>query len=147
MDFTWTEEQTSMRAQAYKFGKEVVAPRSAEMDEKEELDWDAWKQAAEFGFQGMVVPQKYGGLDLDPLTICITMEGLGHGSRDVGFVTSGTFSPTFKKPLAMALVEAAVTTGELAVDIRGKAVAGRIVSFPFLSARTKGDPRAARTLS
>lgn len=67
--------------------------------------------------------------------------------RDVGFVTSGTFSPTFKKPLAMALVEAAVTTGELAVDIRGKAVAGRIVSFPFLSARTKGDPRAARTLS
>ncbi len=81
MDFSWTEEQTSMREQAYKFGKEVVAPRSAEMDEKEELDWDAWKQAAEFGFQGMVVPQKYGGLDLDPLTICITMEGLGHGSQ------------------------------------------------------------------
>ena len=88
MDFSWTEEQTSMREQAYKFGKEVVAPRSAEMDEREELDWDAWKQAAEFGFQGMVVPQKYGGLDLDPLTICITMEGLGHGCRDVGFVTS-----------------------------------------------------------
>jgi alkylation response protein AidB-like acyl-CoA dehydrogenase len=88
MDFTWTEEQTSMREQAYKFGKEVVAPRSAEMDEKEELDWDAWKQAADFGFQGMVVPQKYGGLDLDPLTICITMEGLGHGSRDVGFITT-----------------------------------------------------------
>ncbi len=88
MDFSWTDEQIAMREHAYKFGREVVAPRSAEMDEKEELDWEAWKQAAEFGFQGMVVPQKYGGLDLDPLTICITMEGLGHGSRDVGFVTS-----------------------------------------------------------
>jgi alkylation response protein AidB-like acyl-CoA dehydrogenase len=88
MDFSWTEEQQAMRAQAYKFGKEQVAPRSAEMDEKEELDWDAWKAAAEFGFQKMLVPQTYGGLDLDPLTICITMEGLGHGCRDVGFVTA-----------------------------------------------------------
>ncbi len=88
MDFTWTEEQKAMREQAYKFGKEVVAPRSAEMDEKEELDWDAWKQAAEFGFQGMMVPKEYGGLGLDPLTICITMEGLGHGCRDIGFITS-----------------------------------------------------------
>ena len=88
MDFSWTDEQLAMREQAYKFGKEEVAPKSAEMDEKEELDWDAWKKAAEFGFQGMLVPKEYGGLDLDPLTICITMEGLGHGSRDVGFVTS-----------------------------------------------------------
>ncbi len=88
MDFSWTEEQQAMRDQAFKFGREQVAPRSAEMDEKEELDVAAWKAAAEFGFQKMMVPQAYGGLDLDPLTICITMEGLGHGSRDVGFVTS-----------------------------------------------------------
>jgi len=88
MDFSWTEEQVAMRAQAYRFGKEVVAPRSAEMDAREELDWDAWKKAAEFGFQGMVVPREYGGTDLDALTICVTMEGLGHGSRDVGFMTS-----------------------------------------------------------
>ncbi|MEW6443904.1 MAG: acyl-CoA dehydrogenase family protein [bacterium] len=88
MDFSWTSEQLAMRDQAYKFGKEVVAPRSAEMDAKEELDRDAWTKAADFGFQRMLVPEKYGGLDLDPLTICITMEGLGHGSRDVGFVTS-----------------------------------------------------------
>jgi len=88
MDFTWTDEQLAMRDQAYRFGREVVAPRSAEMDAREELDWNAWKKAAEFGFQGMVVPREYGGLDLDPLTICVTMEGLGHGSRDVGFLTS-----------------------------------------------------------
>jgi alkylation response protein AidB-like acyl-CoA dehydrogenase len=88
MDFSWTSEQLAMREQAYKFGKEVVAPRSAEMDEKEELDREAWKRAADFGFQRMLVPEEHGGLNLDPLTICITMEGLGHGSRDVGFVTS-----------------------------------------------------------
>ncbi len=88
MDFSWTEEQLAMREQAYKFGRDVVAPNSAEMDKKEELDINAWKKAAEFGFQGMVVPKEYGGLDLDPLTICITMEGLGHGCRDHGFLVS-----------------------------------------------------------
>ncbi len=88
MDFTWTEEQLAMREQAYKFGKEIVAPRSAEMDAKETLDWDAWHKAAEFGFQGMLVPKEYGGLGLDALTVCITMEGLGHGCRDIGFLTS-----------------------------------------------------------
>ena len=61
-------------------------------------------------------------------------------------MTSGTFSPTLKKPLAMALVDSRRPDGELAVDIRGKDIACRTVSFPFLSARTKGDPRAERTL-
>ncbi len=96
-----------MRDQAYKFGKEVVAPNSAEMDEKEELDWEAWKKAAEFGFQGMMIPQKYGGIGLDPLTICYTMEGLGHGCRDVGFLTSlGTHMVICEIPILEAGTEA-----------------------------------------
>jgi aminomethyltransferase len=66
--------------------------------------------------------------------------------REIGRVTSGTFSPTLKKPLAMALVEAPLPEGKLAIDIRGREIACRMVSFPFLSARTKGDPRANRTL-
>jgi aminomethyltransferase len=87
--------------------------------------------------------------------VCLEVTGKGiarQGARvlrdglEVGTVTSGTYSPTFKKPLAMALVEAGLAEGELAVDIRGRDVACRLVSFPFLSARTKGDPRAARSL-
>ena len=65
--------------------------------------------------------------------------------RDVGYVTSGTFSPTLKKPLALALVEAGVPDGDLVIDIRGKGVEARTTAFPFLSARTKGDPLARRT--
>ncbi len=51
----------------------------------------------------------------------------------VGVVTSGTFSPTLQKPIAMAYVlphcAAAGTT--LAVDVRGKAEAARVVGLPF----------------
>jgi aminomethyltransferase len=87
--------------------------------------------------------------------VCLEITGRGiarqdarvlHGDRDVGYVTSGTFSPTLQKALALALVAAETPEGELDVDVRGKRVAARVTAFPFLPARTKGDPRAARSL-
>ncbi len=65
----------------------------------------------------------------------------------MGFVTSGTFSPTLKQALALALVAADAADGAFAVDVRGKDLPCRTVPFPFLPARTKGDPRAERPLS
>jgi aminomethyltransferase len=88
--------------------------------------------------------------------VCLEVTGRGiarqgarvlHAGSDVGYVTSGTFSPTLKKPLALALVAADVPDGALVVDIRGRLIDCHTVAFPFLAARTKGDPRAERTLS
>jgi aminomethyltransferase len=69
------------------------------------------------------------------------------GDRDVGHVTSGTFAPTLQKKLAMALVAADTPEADLSVEVRGKRLATRPVTLPFLAARVKGDPHAARTLS
>jgi aminomethyltransferase len=55
------------------------------------------------------------------------------GDKAIGQVTSGTFSPTFEKPLAMAYVQpeyAAVGT-ELMIDIRGRNEPARVVKLPF----------------
>jgi aminomethyltransferase len=54
-------------------------------------------------------------------------------STAVGEVTSGTFSPTFNKPIAMAYVnrEHATVGGELTIDIRGSAEPARVVKLPF----------------
>ena len=51
----------------------------------------------------------------------------------VGAVTSGTFSPTLQKSLAMALVKptAASSSSDLFVDIRGKREPARVVALPF----------------
>ena len=53
--------------------------------------------------------------------------------KPVGEVTSGTFSPTLNKPIAMAYVdrEQAAVGAELAIDIRGSAEPARIVKLPF----------------
>jgi aminomethyltransferase len=55
------------------------------------------------------------------------------GGASVGAVTSGTFSPTLEKPIAMAYVRrdvAAVGT-DLAIDIRGKSEPAQVVELPF----------------
>jgi aminomethyltransferase len=53
--------------------------------------------------------------------------------RPVGEVTSGTFSPTLDKPIAMAYVEPAASKPEteLGVDIRGRQEPARVVKLPF----------------
>ena len=59
-------------------------------------------------------------------------------ATNIGEITSGTFSPTLQKPIAMAYVQPqfAAIGAELAVDIRGSVEQARVVKLPFYS-RTK----------
>ncbi|MGG3892929.1 glycine cleavage system aminomethyltransferase GcvT [Geobacillus stearothermophilus] len=60
------------------------------------------------------------------------------GSAEVGFITTGTQSPTLKKNIGLALVTADVAAaGQVVeVDIRGKRLKAKIVPIPFYK-RTK----------
>jgi aminomethyltransferase len=117
------------------------------------IGWAVKLKKDDFVGRAALVRQKSEGIPRRIVCLEVTGRGIARQDarvlcegKDVGLVTSGTFSPTLKKPLAMALVDAVLPEGELAVDIRGREIACRIVSFPFLSARTKGDPRSERTL-
>ena len=93
------------------------------------------------------VPRKLVGLEV--LGGPIAREGavVMAGDQEAGFVTSGTFAPTLKKKLALALIKSEFADADLTVDVRGKRLAGNTVAIPFLAARVKDDPRAERTLS
>ena len=58
---------------------------------------------------------------------------LSHDGQAVGAVTSGTYSPTLGKPIAMAMVSAAAADvgTRLSADVRGTAIAGTVVELPF----------------
>ncbi len=60
-----------------------------------------------------------------------------HADHAIGRVTSGTFTPTLAKSIAMAYVPAefAQPGTQLAVDIRGQQVAARVVKLPFYKRR------------
>ena len=60
-------------------------------------------------------------------------------ARMSGYVTSGAYSPTFKKGLAMAMLSVDATQPENDVDvvIRDKKVKAKIVKLPFYDKKVK----------
>jgi aminomethyltransferase len=68
------------------------------------------------------------------------MAVLSPGGTQVGEVTSGTFSPTLRKGIGLALISTSSGIGEgdeLVVDVRGRTSAVRVVKPPFVEIHTR----------
>ena len=59
------------------------------------------------------------------------------GERKIGEVTSGTFSPCLKKPIAMGYVETPLSKAgtEISLKIRGKMQKAEVTKMPFVESR------------
>ncbi|HEV3006254.1 MAG TPA: glycine cleavage system aminomethyltransferase GcvT [Pirellulales bacterium] len=62
--------------------------------------------------------------------------------QTIGQVTSGTFSPTFDQPIAMGYIEPAFAAPgtAVAIDLRGRLEAARVVALPFYRRSVAGKP-------
>ncbi len=79
------------------------------------------------------------GLELEGRRIARQGAAIFADDRPVGRVSSGSFSPTLNKPIAMGFVQpgyAEVGT-PLEVDIRGKRASARVVALPFYHRRRR----------
>ncbi|MCL6634803.1 MAG: acyl-CoA dehydrogenase [Peptococcaceae bacterium] len=85
MIFKLSEEQEMIRKTVRDFAESEVAPRAAEMDEKEDYDWSLWDKMAEMGLTGIPYPEEYGGAGMDNLCYAIAVEELARvcGSTSV----------------------------------------------------------------
>lgn len=79
-------------------------------------------------------PQRV-GLELEGKRIARERAPVNREGRPIGRVTSGTFSPTLAKVIAMAYVDVASTAPatRCEVDVRGTPVPARVVPLPFYS--------------
>jgi len=77
------------------------------------------------------VPRRLIGLATQERAIARAGYPVQSGGRAVGAVTSGTFSPTLQRSLAMALVEREVPDESWSVVVRGRDVPMRRVRLPF----------------
>lgn len=60
------------------------------------------------------------------------------GGGPLGKTTSGTFSPTLRTGIALALLDPTVQPGEMVeVDVRGRALACEVVTLPFVPSRVR----------
>ena len=77
------------------------------------------------GLMGMKAPAREGTEIYD-----------GEGNK-VGVVTSGTFSPSLKKPIAMGYVETGLSKAgtEIMLNVRGKMQKAEVTKMPFVESR------------
>ena len=73
------EEQKLIQKTAYDFANQELAPHAAEWDETKHFPLDVYKKAAEVGFAGIYVDEKYGGCGLGRLEASLIFEGLATG--------------------------------------------------------------------
>ncbi len=117
------------------------------------ISWAVKLKKADFIGKDALVAQKQQGVPRKLVCLALDDRGIARqgapvlqGGNPIGTVTSGTFSPTLKRALALALVQVPLLEAELFLDVRGKQLACHTVPFSFLPARTKGDPRSERNL-
>ena len=79
------------------------------------------------------LPRVRVGLELDGRRVPRAGSLVLAAGNEIGTVTSGTFSPTFERPIAMAYIQptAASVGDQVSVDIRGQLYDARVVPLPF----------------
>jgi len=83
MDFELGEDQKLMAEAAREFAEKKLMPIAEKMDEEEVVPPEIYTELAELGYFGMLLPEDYGGLDLDTLSYACAMEELARGSASV----------------------------------------------------------------
>jgi alkylation response protein AidB-like acyl-CoA dehydrogenase len=94
MPFQLTEEQEMFKNSLRGFLAEKLAPRAAEIDEKDEFPGDLYRALAGIGVQAIFFPEEYGGSGGDLLTCCLATEEISR--------VSGTMAVLTGPPLSLA---------------------------------------------
>lgn len=81
-----TEEQEAMRQMVRRLARERVAPRVAEIDEKEEYPEDLYLLLRDNELMAVSFPAEYGGLGKSLLTSCVVAEELAKVSGDAAMI-------------------------------------------------------------
>ena len=88
MDLSFTDHQEEFKTSALEFARTKLNNSIVERDRANEFSRSGWQDCAGFGLQGILVPEKYGGLALDALYYTAIMEGIGRGCKDNGLIFS-----------------------------------------------------------
>ena len=90
MNFEFSEEQNMLREQAQGFlnDKCPLTVVRRVLDGDESYAADVWKGMAELGWQGVTIPEVYGGVGLGHLELCVIAEELGRSLAPTPFSSS-----------------------------------------------------------
>ena len=84
LDYGLGPDIDMLRDTVRSFASEKIAPRAAEIDEKDNFPIDLWPAMGELGLHGITVKEEYGGADMGYLAHCVAMEEISRASASVG---------------------------------------------------------------
>ena len=88
MDFKLNEEQLLVQETARNFAQEFLAPYAHERDEEQKFPKEAVEKMGELGFMGMMVPDKWGGAEMDTQTYVLVIQELSKVDASAGVICS-----------------------------------------------------------
>ncbi len=94
-----TDDQKSLVDLVDDILTKTLDPQISELDQKGEFPWDVYNELGKAGFWAMDVPEEYGGLGLDCVSVCLVREALGY--HDAGFACSFSASTFGIKPVLL----------------------------------------------
>ena len=86
--FTLSEEHSEIREAARDFARNEILPGAMERDRTHAFPADLIAQLAEMGFMGMIIPEAYGGSELDTLSYVIALEEIAYADAGVAVIMS-----------------------------------------------------------
>ena len=100
MNFGFTEEQLELQEMVREFVAKEITPIAGEMDAENATRPELFKMAADMGLLNVIVPEEYGGLGLDSVTVAMMYEELGKGCA--GVATSMAANALATAPVLLA---------------------------------------------
>jgi alkylation response protein AidB-like acyl-CoA dehydrogenase len=86
MDFALSADQKTWYDDAVTFARNELNDDILGRDERREFWREGWRKCAQFGIQGLPVPEEFGGKGKDLSVTIAAMEGLGYGCPDSGLI-------------------------------------------------------------
>jgi len=100
MDFALNERQREFLDEVRKFVAKYITPYAEEWDEQNGAGPEIFEEARKMDLLSLVVPEEYGGMGLDSVTIALIYEELGKG--DAGLATSIAANSLATAPVLLA---------------------------------------------
>lgn len=132
MDTTLTEEEAMVRETARKFLEAACPTKTVREMEKDPKGYPPalWKQAADLGWQGMALPEKYGGSDMPLTYLGLVLEEVGRALAPL--------------PLHSTVVAALAIAKDGTDKLRSELLPGVVAGDTVLTwAFSEADPRLA----
>jgi alkylation response protein AidB-like acyl-CoA dehydrogenase len=92
MNFDLTKEQKMIRDEVRNFAKKEIAPRAEELEHSGEYAYDIYAKMAELGLMGIPIPEAYGGMGSDWISLHLAIEELSRADITFGAMIDVTTS-------------------------------------------------------